>query len=135
MGQTRAPAVPQVAETAPPPWDALAPFQPGQEIAAGWSLGDLTGVQEGSAVLLLRHDSGREARVRVMRRGIVPVGIVQTAKLDLLVMNHARGGEPTDESLARVIRGLAAVVDEHDKTRATPHRVLASLDAPPSHYC
>ncbi len=121
--------------TAPPPWMALAPFSPGEEIAESWTLQDLSGVQGGSAVLTLSHGSGRQAQLRVMRRGVVPIGVAQTAGLDLLLMNHARGGEPTDESLARVIRGFAAVIDDHHKARPAPRRVLAQLEAPPSHYC
>jgi len=92
-------------------------------------------VQDGSSVVTLRHRSGSEAHLRLMRRGIVPIGVAQTAHLDLLLMNHARGGLPTDEFFARMVRGFAAVIDDHARKRPVPRLVLASLEAPPSHYC
>jgi hypothetical protein len=122
-------------ETAPPPWAALAPYGPGDSIAESWSVHELSGVREGSAIVTLLHASGRQASLRVMQRGIVAIGVAQTAKLDLLLMNHSRGGEPTDEPLARVIHAFAAVIDDHAKDHPAPSLVLASLTAPPSHYC
>jgi len=96
---------------------------------------DLSGVREGSAIVTLRHATGQQAQLRLMRRGLVPIGLAQTATLDLLLMNHSRGGEPTHERLARVIHAFAAVIDDHAKNRPAPRQVMASLDAPPSHYC
>lgn len=133
-GTTAAEVVPDPV-TAPPPWKALAPYGPGDEVAESWTVHALTGVQAGSSVVTLRHASGEEVHLRLMRRGIVPIGVAQTAQLDLLLMNHARGGMDTDESLARVVRGFAAVIDDHAKSRPAPSLVLASLEAPPSHYC
>ncbi|MFH2009451.1 MAG: hypothetical protein ABI333_22860 [bacterium] len=121
--------------TAPPPWKALAPYEPGSEVASSWSVHSLSGIADGSAILTLRHMDGRDAQLRLVRRGLVPIGVAQTGQLDLLLVNGARGSTRTEEGLARVIRAMAAVIDSHEAAHPSGRALLASLKTPPAHYC
>lgn len=98
----------------PPPWAALAPYTEGASLPLGFSVASLTPVVAGSALLTLRHLSGPEAVVRVARLGATPIGIAQTRELDLLLVNGGKGRVPTDETVARVVLTMAAVVRAYE---------------------
>jgi hypothetical protein len=112
--------------------DSVAPlFEPlevGDRVGLGWSVTGLTEVKLGAAVLVLAHESGREARVHVCLRDGAPVGVAHSAWLDFLVMNDAGGSDATDESLARVLRTLAELARRNERRGAAPPEALESHD-------
>lgn len=91
---------------APAPWPLLQPLVGGAVLGLGWRIEDLSPVTKGAAVLVLRNGE-RTARVHICRHDGSPVGVAHTAHLDLVVMNGGKGGSQTDESLGRVLLGLA----------------------------
>ena len=115
------------------PWELVAPFVPGSAVAFSWRVHALSPIASGSATLTLRHASGREEHIRVLRRGLVPAGIARTDRLDLLLIDGAKGATPTDEKLARVILALAETITAHERAKP-PQRVLASLQTLPVNY-
>jgi len=109
-----------VAETAaspatepPAPWELLAPLRAGDALGLGWTLENLSPVRDGATVLVLRQGD-RQARVHVCRRDGTPRGVAFTERLDLLVMNGGRGDTVTEESLGRVLLGLAPVLARNE---------------------
>lgn len=116
---------------ASPPWAALAPYTKGAALPLGWRLASLTPVYAGSALLTLSHSSGRQAVVRLARRGSVPIGIAQTRDLDILLVNGAKGQTQTDELLGRVVLTLAAVIRSHERVFQAADHHLGTLN--PAH--
>jgi hypothetical protein len=112
---------------APPPWDLLAPLGPGDPLALGWRVETLSEIRSGAAVLVLAHDDGSRARILLCRNGGSPRGITHTHAVDLLVMNGARGNRPTDESLGRVVLGLADVIAANEEKAGIPDEVITHL--------
>ena len=97
-------------ESAPPPWDLLAPLAAGAVVAHGWRLVDLTPVTDGSAVATLQNERGRSHRIHLCRNDGTPEGLVYTRRVDLVVMNQGYGGLPTEEHLGQAVAELAHVV-------------------------
>jgi hypothetical protein len=97
-----------------PALDLIAPFRIGDGLPLGWSIGSVSPFAKGAATLTLRHEDGRTAQVSLRRRGAHPVGIAQTAKLDLVLLNGGDGKARTDEDLGRVLLGVAAEVRKHE---------------------
>ncbi len=97
-------------ENGPAPWALLRPLAPGAALGHGWSVGELTEVKDGSCVLSLQNDRGREHRVHLCRNDGRPQGLVYTEHLDLVVMNGGQGDLPTDEGLAQAVAQVSHVV-------------------------
>ncbi len=105
------------------PWELLHPLTVGSTVASGWKIADLTGAIEGSCVVTLENDRGRQNRVHICRNDGTPSGIVYTKHFDLIAMNGGKGDLPTEESFARAIAELAHVLAANEGS--TP--VVASL--------
>jgi hypothetical protein len=95
----------------------------------------LSAVVEGSAILTLRHRSGRKVAARIVRRGVAPIGVAQTRDLDLLLINGAKGSRRTEELVARTLRSMAARIRRRENGAPTSPQALAEMAAPPSTYC
>ncbi|NOY24626.1 MAG: hypothetical protein GXP62_02030 [Oligoflexia bacterium] len=89
------------------PWWLLAPLHRGSHLAAGWFVAHLSTVARGASVLSLQHRDGRVARVHLCFREGQPQGLAHTDFLDLVLMDGSQGVAPTDETLGRVVLGLA----------------------------
>jgi hypothetical protein len=137
-GEQEAPAQaqgPQIVDAEAPatqqaraPWELLAPLALGSEVANGWSAAGLTGVSDGSCVLTLKNQRGREHRIHLCRNDGTPQGLVYTKRLDLVVMNGGRGDLPTEEGLAQAVAEVAHVLAENEsKHQVEP--VIADLMA------
>lgn len=107
----RSEAPPAVASIdAPPPWELLHPLKLGAVVGYGWSVAELTGAVDGSAVVTLRNKRGRTHRVHICRNDGKPQGLVYTRRFDLVVMNGGRGDLPTEEGFARAVAELGHVL-------------------------
>ena len=139
-GRDTEPGSPQVVdadtEQAPAPWELLAPLTLGATVANGWSAAGLSGVVDGSCVLTLKNQRGREHRVHLCRNDGNPEGVVFTARFDLLVMNGGRGDLPTDEGLAQAVAEVAHVLaqNENDQQVAPMIGNLMSQSERVSHF-
>ena len=112
----------------------LEPLQVGDHVGLAWSVRELTDVKSGAAVLVLEHQSGRTARVHLCQRRGAPVGVAHSGTLDFMVMNDASGADPTDESLARVLRALAELARRNEAQGAMAPGTLLPHDARLSRY-
>jgi hypothetical protein len=110
---------------APAPWELVAPFTAGSEVAYGWHLADLTAVQDGSAVATLQNGRGRAHRVHVCANDGTPQGIVYTRRIDLVVMNQGYGDLPTEEHFGQAVAKLAHAIAANEGRVA--ESVLAAL--------
>lgn len=121
-----APVVDPSAEPAPDNlWPLLAPLAPGDLIGLGWSVGELTRVSHGAAVLTLVSAQG-SARVHLCRHDGAPRGVAHSDSIDLLLMNRAEGLVPTDENLARVLNVLALLIRGNERAgESTPDSLIA----------
>ena len=124
-----APDADAAVSAAPPPWELVAPFGAGAEVAHGWQLVDLTPVRDGSAVVTLQNERGRAHRIHLCRNDGSPQGIVYTRRVDLVVMNQGYGELPTEEHLGQAVAALAHAVAANEATVADgvfadllPHR-------------
>ncbi len=108
---------------APAPWEILQPLTVGSTVASGWTIAALTGAVNGSCVVTLENDRGRQNRVHICRNDGNPNGIVYTRDFDLLAMNGGKGDLPTEESFARAIAELAHVLAANEGSTT----VVASL--------
>ncbi len=105
------------------PWEILQPLAVGSTVASGWKIAGLTGAVNGSCVVTLENDRGRQSRVHICRNDGRPNGIVYTGNFDLLAMNGGKGDLPTEESFARAIAELSHVLAANEDSSA----VVASL--------
>ena len=103
-------AGPPATLSAPAPWELLRPLALGSLVTHGWRVAGLTGAVNGSCVLTLRNERGREHRVHVCRNAGRPNGLVYTKELDLVVMNGGRGDLPTEEGFAQAVAEVAHVL-------------------------
>ena len=109
-----------------PPWPLLAPFREGSALGLGWSLGSLSPVRGGAAVLVFQHEAGGIARVTLRRNGGAPVGVAYTDDLDFMLMNGGGGAARTEASIGRILAGMAIVLRK--RARASAHTdLLATL--------
>jgi len=104
------PAADAMVNAGPPPWGLVAPFGAGAVVAHGWSLVDLTPVQDGSAVATLQNERGHAHRIHLCRNDGSPQGLVYTRRVDLVVMNQGYGELPTEEHLGQAVAALAHAV-------------------------
>lgn len=137
-GTTPAPAGPptQTAGAAAPnpnappvdaPWALIAPATAGTKLALGWMVESLSPVTNGAPILGLKRKNGDKARVYVCRSSEAPVGVAQTKWLDFVLVNGGNGKRVTDESLGRVLLGLAATIRQREEAQALPSPTLAKL--------
>ena len=106
-----APAPIEVAvNSAPAPWELVRPLTAGAALAHGWRLAGLSPVQDGSCVVTLQNGRGRTRRVHLCRNAGRPQGLVDTRRVDLVVMNEGGGDLPTEEPLAQAVAKLAHVI-------------------------
>ena len=126
---TLAPDAEAAESAAPAPWELVAPFGAGAEVAYGWRLGDLTPVRDGSAVVTLQNQRGRAHRIHLCRNDGSPQGVVYTRRVDLVVMNQGYGELPTEEHLGQAVAALAHAVAANETSVADdvfaallPHR-------------
>lgn len=98
----------------PPPWELISPLAAGSVVANGWSVSGLTGVVDGSCVLTLQNERGREHRIHVCRNEGSPEGLVFTDRFDLVVMNGGRGDLPTEEGFAQAVAEVARVLAKNE---------------------
>lgn len=117
------------APQAPAPWALVAPLVAGVEVAHGWTLVDLTPVQDGSAVVTLQNGRGHAQRIHLCANDGTPQGLVFTRRVDLVVMNQGYGELPTDEPLGQAVAAVAHAIAANegrvaDEVFATllPHR-------------
>lgn len=138
VGQDKAPpasgAAPEVidaalasTQSAQPPWELLRPLAASSVVANGWRVADLSDVVDGSCVLTLRNERGREYRVHLCRNDGHPHGLVHTQRLDLLVMNGGQGDLPTEEGFAQAVAELANVLAANEGDRWDQDLVTALL--------
>lgn len=113
----------------PAPWELVAPYVAGSEVAHGWRLVDLTPVQDGSAVATLQNGRGRAHRVHLCGNDGTPAGLVYTRRVDLVVMNQGYGELPTEEHFGQAVAELAHAIAANEGRGAdavfaalTPHR-------------
>ena len=111
--------------SAPPPWELVAPFGAGAEVAHGWRLVDLTPVTDGSAVATLQNARARAHRIHLCQNDGSPAGLVYTRRVDLVVMNQGYGDLPTEEHLGQAVAALAHAVAANETT--LPEGVFAGL--------
>lgn len=102
-------------QQAPAPWELLSPLALGATVANGWTAAALTGVVDGSCVLTLKNQRGREHRVHLCRNDGSPEGLVFTDRFDLVVMNGGRGDLPTEEGLAQAVAEVAHVLAQNER--------------------
>jgi len=95
---------------ASPPWKLVRPLAMGSAVAHGWRVSGLTGAVNGSCVLTLQNQRGREHRVHICRNDGHPHGLIYTERFDLVVMNGGVGDLPTEEGLAQAVAAVAHVL-------------------------
>jgi hypothetical protein len=111
----------------PPPLTLLHPLGPGTALGEGWSIASLGPVAAGAALLLLRHEDGREARVHLCAHDGRPLGLAHTPRLDLVLMNGGDGARTSDEVLGCVLLGLAEQMERNEEKAFAAEPSLAAL--------
>ena len=114
--------------TGPAPWNLLSPLGAGASLALGWTLQDLSPISGGAAVMTLSKDDGAEVRVHMCRNTGDARGQAHTKRFDLIVMNGGDGRTKTEESLGRVVMGLADVIRANESGSAAT-RVVAQMQS------
>ncbi len=109
------------------PWWLLSPLSRGDHLGHGWFVAHLGPVRRGAAVLTLQHRDGDLARVHLCNHDGAPRGLAHTELLDLVLMDGGAGDKPTDESLGRVLMGLAAVMRDNELADDGRLRQLADM--------
>jgi hypothetical protein len=92
----------------------LAPLTIGASVGGGWSIADLGPVKDGASVLTLTSPVAGEARVHICARNGAATGLAKTNLLDLVLMDGGNGNDPTRESLARVVTGIARRIAKNE---------------------
>ena len=111
------------------PWWLLSPLKRGDHLGAGWFLAHLGAVEQGASVLTLQHRDGAVGRVHLCHRRGTPRGMAHTELLDLVLMDGGQGDKPTDESLGRVVGGLAAHIRGNELAASGDLAVLARMES------
>ncbi len=122
--------------TAEAPWDILQPLAVGVSVAHGWRLSGLTGAVDGSCVVTLENERGRQNRIHVCRNDGKPQGLVYTKHFDLVVMNGGKGDLPTEESFGQAVAEVAHVLASNERNQQSlvselmPHAERESMCGP-----
>ena len=107
------------------PWWLIEPLEKNAAIGLGWSVATMGAVQNGAAILELKHCSGQRARVHICTYEGQPKGLAHTALFELILMDGGQGDKPTEESIGRFLLTLADIMaeneirDEADLSRVT----------------
>lgn len=101
-------------------WQLLAPVKEGSDLGLGWRACSLAPLELGTVVLLLTGEGGRKANVRICRNVGAPVGVAHSSSLDFVLVNGGDGDVPTEESLGRVVLGMAESVARRELADPTP---------------
>ncbi len=109
------------------PWDLLRPLTVGSAVGSGWKIAGLSGAIEGSYVITLENERGRQSRVHVCRNDGNPQGLVYTKHFDLVVMNGGIGDLATEESLSQAVADLAHTLARNESDRRIAVPIVASL--------
>ncbi|MCB9778818.1 MAG: hypothetical protein H6742_09665 [Alphaproteobacteria bacterium] len=109
------------------PWWLLAPLKRGSHLGGGWFLAHLGAVRDGASVITLQHAEHGVARAHLCMRDGQPRGLAHTAMLDLVLMDGGQGDKATEESLGRVLLGLARVVADNELHADGDLRELARM--------
>lgn len=96
------------------PWWLVAPLARGSHLGAGWFLAHLSPVERGASVMTLQHREGAVARVHLCHHQGDPKGLAHSALIDMVLMDGGKGDRSTDETLGRVLLGLAAHIRENE---------------------
>lgn len=104
-------------ESGPAPWEIVAPLEQGSELALGWYIAALSGVQLGGAVLTLKHTRGFEAHVHICKNEGAPQGITHSNLFDIFMMNGGDGELASEEELGRVVLTLGEVIRQNESKR------------------
>jgi hypothetical protein len=115
------------ADVSPAPWWLLAPLRAGAPLAMGWSLADLSGPHNGGLVLRLQHSNGAVGSVHLSARAPGARPLATTHLLDLRLMDGGDGDRPTDETLGRLVVGLAQHIARNELAAAGDDPVLSAL--------
>jgi hypothetical protein len=112
---------------APEHWALLAPVEPGTHLGLGWHAGrlDLAG---GAWILTLASAEQGLARVSICYRSGAPRGLAHTELLDLVLMDGGAGDQRTEESVGRVVMGLAALLRRNELVHADRFAALLTHD-------
>jgi hypothetical protein len=92
----------------------MAPFAPGSALGLGWHVHSFGAVDRGAAVLTLMNQDGGVARVHICAHEGQPRGLAHTRLLDLILMDGGDGARATDETVGRVLLGLAAKMGDNE---------------------
>jgi hypothetical protein len=114
-------------QSAPAPWQLLAPLANGSAVSHGWRVAGLSGAVGGACVLSLRNRRGRTQRIHLCRNDGSPQGLVFTQRIDLVVMNGGQGDLPTDEGFAQAVAEVAHVLAANEGERRHDEVVTALL--------
>ena len=109
------------------PWWLLSPLKEGSSVGKGWVLDSLGPIEQGAAILTLRHADGRFQNIHLCVHDGEPKGLAHTSLLDLVLMDGGQGDKPTDESLGRVLMGLAKRIEHNELAGVEDLTDLASL--------
>lgn len=120
-GDVSAPSAPQ------PPWRLLNPLSAGAMVSAGWRLTDLSAPENGSCVVTLTNQRGRQQRVHLCANAGRPQGLVYTKRFDLVVMNGGQGDLPTEEGFAQAVAELAHVLATNERAHEHEEVIVALL--------
>lgn len=110
------------------PWWLLSPLARGSHLGGGWFVAHLGAVERGASVLTLQHRDGAVGCVHLCHRQGSPRGVAHTELLDLVLMDGGQGDKPTDESLGRVVMGLAAHIRANELSSSGDLRELARME-------
>lgn len=114
-------------EEGPAPWWLLAPLRAGAPLAMGWTLADLSGPRNGGLVLRLQHRDGAVGSVHLSARAPGARPLATTHLLDLRLMDGGDGSLPTDETLGRLVVGLAQHIARNELAAVGDDPALSAL--------
>lgn len=114
-------------ESAPAPWEMLTPLSEGSELALGWSVKSLSGIQLGGAILTLQHKRGYEASIHLCKNDGTPRGITHTRHFDVFVMNGGDGDTASEEELGRVVVTLGEVIRQNESKKPELAKVAGAM--------
>jgi len=100
--------------TADAPWCLMEPIQKGSCVGKGWSVSDLSPVQNGASVLSLSHVVHGRASVHICARRGLNSGLAHSHLLDMVLMDGGNGDKRTQENLGRVILGIAKRISTNE---------------------
>jgi hypothetical protein len=106
--------------TAEAPWCLMDPIAKGTCVGKGWSVTNLSPVENGASVLSLSHATQGKASVHICARKGLNSGLAHSHLLDIVLMDGGNGDKRTQENLGRVIMGIAKRISKNE---------LGSVDA------